>query len=195
MGTQNGESRAGGRGSLGGAGVESGCAGQNLFGNIRPLGRIVHPPPLENSTPPLEFVPGQAPYTLDSRHHGSMLSLRALEREPYGKPEEPEYWPGGVPLLAKKIGVGALYKDVKPYDGSFLHEGIGLDVSTPERLLNAITYLQDKPHTCVVFGALSDDAGRPAVHDELRLFVGPQLDALRRGFTAFAAHRLDHFRD
>jgi hypothetical protein len=157
MDAQNGESRAGERGSLGGgAGVESGCGGQNLFGNIRLLGRIVQPPPRENPTPPLKFEPGQVPYTLDSRHPGSALSLRALYREPCDKPGRE--WPGGVPVLAKQIAVGAVYSEVKPYDDPYLHEGVGLDVSTRERLLNTVVYLQNKPDMCVVFGALSDDA-------------------------------------
>ena len=59
-------------------------------------------------------------------------------------------------MLTKQIEVGAVYGEIKPYDGSWLHDAVGLDVSTPERLLNAITFLQDMPHTCVVFGALSD---------------------------------------
>ena len=156
MATQNGESRAGERGSLnggGGAGLNSGCGGLNLFGNIRPLGRRVQPPPRENSTPPLEFTPGQVPYTLDSRHPGSMLSLRALHHHAY------DGHPAGVPRLAKQIKVGANPDEIVDYEKwATFFSAQGLDFSTFERALNALEYLQGKPHVCLVYGALSDDA-------------------------------------
>jgi hypothetical protein len=178
MDAQNGESRAGERGSLGGgAGVESGCGGQNLFGNIRPLGRIVQPPPRENSTPPLDFTPGQEPATLDSRHPGSALSLRAFYRKPYKHPDDSSKdWPGGTPVLAKQIAVGAVYSEVKDFDDAYLYEACGLDVSTPERLLNTITFLQNKPHMCLVFGALSDDALPTWAHASMQRLKKDQFD-------------------
>jgi hypothetical protein len=148
MDAQNGESRAGEARLSNGdglGGMESGCGGRNPWGNIRPLGRIVQPPPRENPTPPLKFEPGQVPYTLDSRHPGSMLSLRAHLKKSIGR----------VPRSAKLIRIGG--EKAEHRDDGWMHWSVGLDVSEPERLLNTIRYLLDKPHVHVVHGALSDD--------------------------------------
>jgi hypothetical protein len=123
----------------------------NLFGE-RILGRVRQHSAPENSIPPLNFKPGRRPDTLDGRRPDAMLSLTALHHRGF------EGRPAGVPRLAKLIGVGADPKEIENYEGACFFRGRGLDVSSPERLLNAIEFLQSQHSTCVVFGAPTDDA-------------------------------------
>jgi hypothetical protein len=95
-----------------------------------------------------------------------MLALRALYSIKLGR----------TPWLTKQIGINAIPGEVEPFDDSFLHEATGLDVSTPERLLNAITHLQGWPHVCVVFGALSDDARDTWARASMRRLKKDQID-------------------
>ena len=90
--------------------------------------------------------------TLDGRRPDAMLSLTALHHKEF------EGRPAGIPRLAKRVGVGADPEEIENYEGACFFRGRSLDVSSPERLLNAIEFLQGQHSTCVVFGAPTDAA-------------------------------------
>ena len=64
---------------------------------------------------------------------------------------------GHVPRQAKLIRVGADPNEIEDYEKqACFFRGCGLDVSTRERLLNTLEFLQSQHTICVVYGALKE---------------------------------------
>ena len=119
----------GGSGSLSSSGL--GCGGQKI--------------PLINK--PSVAACKEKIVLLDSRDPGSMLVLRAGPHKTERRRRR----------LAKLVKVGADPGEVESYEGDFLFEARGYDVSTFDKLLNVIVDLQDKPACAAVSGARVDE--------------------------------------
>ncbi len=137
MATQNGESRAGGRGSLngdGGAGV-TGCGGQN-YGNEHNVGSA-------NSQ--------QKTLSADSLDPGVLLVLRTLV-SPFEEDGKRVWRRRRLAKLVKRDGV------VVPHEGARNHEACGLDVSTFDKLFGGLTWLSGELAIAAVQGGKIDSA-------------------------------------